>query len=75
MLSFDIRLLLQTVNKILADECLKSQCTQIESQEWSNFHPHTKLWHGQRRDTIIKNAGQLIIIDWIFLQQFNKYIN
>lgn len=73
-LSFDLRLLLQTVNKIFAEECLTSQCTQIESQEWSVFNPNERAWRGQRRDTLIKKGGRLLIIDWLFLQQFDKYL-
>jgi len=74
LLSFDLRLLLQTVNKILAEECLTNHCTQIESQEWSVFNPHDRVWKGQRRDTLIKNGGRLLIVDWHFLQQFEKYL-
>lgn len=74
MLSFDLRLLLQTVNKIVAEECLINNCTQIESQEWSVFNPYNRVWQGQRRDTLMKNGGNLIIIDWLFLQDFEKYL-
>jgi hypothetical protein len=38
------------------------------------FNPYEREWKGQRRDTLIKNGGQLLVIDWLFLQQFDKYL-
>lgn len=74
VLSFDLRVLLQTANFIMAEELLLRGGTQIESYEWSQFNPNEREWVGERRDTIIKNGGKITVIDWVFLQDIEKYL-